>query len=254
MLRNLQSDLAKAALHNAPGPVLEHVESARGARERRLRVYRTNVINSLTDVLAAAYPVVQRIVGDRFFRAMAQSFIESHPPLEPVLYRYGESLPEFLAAYEPGQNLPYLAAIARLEWARVTAYFAADAEPLDPQRLSEVEPHKLERVTFHVHPSLQVITASHPVFEIWQVNQPHVANVPRVDLARPESGIVFRRGHEVVQRPTPDSAATWLNAILAGEALGRATEQAAKEENFDLQDALRQALADGILTGITVHE
>lgn len=252
MLHNLQTNLANAALHDATGAVLDQVQTVRGDRARRLGVYRTNVINSLTEVLSAAFPVVHRIVGERFFRAVAKAFIEAHPPEEPVLYRYGAAFPAFLRAHESAEDLPYLAAVAELEWARVIAYFAADADPLDPQRLAAVDPNALERVTFAVHPAFQVIRAAHPVFEIWQVNQPQITDVPRVDLTRPESGLVLRRGHEVMQRPAPESSAVWLAALADGVSLGVATERAAEDPNFDLQDALRQALADGVFTDISM--
>ncbi len=251
MLRELQMGLTNAALHDSPSAVLDHVQVARGSREKRVRVYRVNVINSLTDVLAAAFPVVQRIVGARFFRAMAKTFIEAHPPREPMLYRYGGALPEFLDTYDPAKDVPYVAAVARLEWARVQAYFAADAEPLDAQRLAAVEPEALEGVTFAVHPAVHVISAEFPVFKIWQVNQPQVTDIPRIDLTRAEAGVVFRRGHEVVQRAISKSFAAWLTALAKGEALGTATELAAADNDFDLQDALRQTLADGVFTDIS---
>jgi len=252
VLHSLQTNLANAALHDAPGAVLDQVQTMRGDRARRLGVYRTNVINSLTEVLGAAFPVVHRIVGERFFRAVAKAFVEAHPPEEPVLYRYGAAFPAFLRAHESAEDLPYLAAVAELEWARVISYFAADADPLDPQRLATVDPDALERVTFAVHPAFQVIRAAHPVFEIWQVNQPHITDVPRVDLTRPETGVVFRRGHEVAQRPVSEATAAWLSSLAAGRSLGVATEQAAADPKFDLQDALRQALADGVFTDISV--
>ena len=41
---------------------------------RRLAVYRNNVVSSLIDALADTFPVVQRLVGTEFFRAMAGVF------------------------------------------------------------------------------------------------------------------------------------------------------------------------------------
>jgi hypothetical protein len=252
MLRDLQSGLGEVALYDRPGAVLDRVRAARGSRERRLSVYRTNTLNSLTDVLSAAYPVIRRIVGDRFFRGAARAFVESAPPVEPVLYRYGGDFQAFLAAFAPAADLPYLPAVARLEWARIAAYFAADMPPLDPQRLAAVPPEALETVTFAAHPSVTVLDEAHPVFEIWRVNQPDIETVPPVDLTAPERGIVFRRGLDVTQRPLDAPSAAWLAALTAGQPLADATAAASDRGPLDIQDVLRQALADGIFTGITV--
>lgn len=253
MLHDLQRGLADVALSNTLAPMLDAVEAAHGSKERRLGVYRTNTLNSLTDVLASAYPVVERIVGVRFFSAVAQAFIAAHPPRQPVLYRYGDAFADFLSSFEPAKNLPYLPDVARLEWARVESYFGADATPLDPQRLVDVPPEKLGDVVFTLHPAARLIDAAFPVFEIWAVNQPDYGTVPEIDFTVRENGLVFRREHVVTQRALTPSAFAWLRTLADGDSLGRATEQAAAvDPDFDLQNTLRQHLADGTFTDITL--
>ena len=47
---------------------------------RRFAVYRNNVMVSLIDALADTFPVVQQLVGEVFFRAMAGVFARQSPP------------------------------------------------------------------------------------------------------------------------------------------------------------------------------
>lgn len=47
---------------------------------KRFDVYRNNVVASLSDALGVAFPVVQKLVGDEFFRAMAGVYLRQHPP------------------------------------------------------------------------------------------------------------------------------------------------------------------------------
>jgi hypothetical protein len=254
VLHKLQRDFAGVSLANALEPLLGCITSAHGSKERRLGVYRTNTLNSLTDVLSAAFPVIHRIVGDRFFRGLAKAFIETRPPKQPVLWRYGSELSEFLKTFAPTHDLPYLPDVARLEWARIEAYFAADFAPLDPQKLATVSPENLGSIVFALHPAFHLVDSPYPVFEIWAVNQPDCITVPQVNFAAGEQGMVFRRDHTLFQRILPPGMFTWLRAIEQGAPLATAAEQAAAaDDSFDLQNSLRQQLADGAFTDIR-HE
>ena len=251
MLHNLQKDFAGVSLSNRVSPLLDQVAAARGSKERRLGVYRTNTLNSLTDVLGAAFPVVQRIVGERFFRALTQAFIEACPPRQPTLFRYGGALPKFVATFEPAKTLPYLSEVATLEWARIESYFAADQEALNPDRLSDVAPEHLGEITFSAHPSLRLVHSRFPIIEIWKVNQPTQTSVPEIDFSVPERALILRRGNAVFHRDLTIGEHAWMVALNDGHALGAAVETALNEDpNFDFQNTLRQALADGAFSNI----
>lgn len=251
MLHDLQRRFAAVALHKTFDPLLPLIQAERGSKERRLGVYHANTLNSLIDVLESAYPVTKRIVGERFFKALAKSYIEIHPPQQPTLFRYGGTLGDFLDGFAPAKDLPYLADTARLEWIRIEAYFAEDREPIDPQQLAEVSPEQIGDVRFTPHPAFQCIQSKHPIFQIWAINQPDHQEVPEVDFSVPEAGFVSRQDLMVFQRVETQGTFAWLNALVQGRSLGAATEEATGQDpNFDLQNALRQHLADGTFTDV----
>lgn len=92
----------------------------------RLAVYRNNVVGSLIDALADAFPVAQQLVGVAFFRAMAGVFARQAPPRSRILAHYGEGFAEFIEGFEPARSVPYLADVARLE---AEAYVGRPARP-----------------------------------------------------------------------------------------------------------------------------
>ncbi|MBI4997931.1 MAG: putative DNA-binding domain-containing protein [Rhodocyclales bacterium] len=98
---------------------------------QRFAVYRNNVVVSLIDALADTYPVVQQLVGEEFFRAMARLFALARPPDSPVMAHYGAGFAEFVAGFPPAAALPYLADVARLEYLYVQVYHAADEAPAE---------------------------------------------------------------------------------------------------------------------------
>src|SRR5262249_59910292 len=96
--------------------------------DARLRIYRHHVFATLTAALKATYPVVCRLVDERFFDYAADCYIRTRPPSAPCLFEYGGDLSEFLAAFEPCRHLASLPTVRRLEW-RLTAAALARAAP-----------------------------------------------------------------------------------------------------------------------------
>ena len=82
------------ALGSPEGPLPTGLHTWNGSDPgRRFAVYRNNVLASLIDALADSFPVVQALVGEPFFRAMAQIYVRECPPESPILAEYGDRLP-----------------------------------------------------------------------------------------------------------------------------------------------------------------
>ena len=130
VLADLQAAFAGALLDPAKAAPTA-LSSSEGRRQsRRFDVYRNNVTVSLVEALESAFPAVCRLVGAEFFKAAARVYVRQQPPRSPVMLFYGETFPEFLETFEPAAGVPYLGDVARLEWARLKAYHAADAAAL----------------------------------------------------------------------------------------------------------------------------
>src|SRR5271168_3022300 len=75
---------------------------------RRFAVYRNNVAVALIGAIEARYPVVRRLVGADFFRAMAGAFVAAHRPRSAVMIHYGADFASFIATFEPAREIAYL--------------------------------------------------------------------------------------------------------------------------------------------------
>jgi hypothetical protein len=246
MLRDLQQQFRATVLGNDDAPIASFLRVEHGQLTDRIAVYRNTVQASLTDVLATAFPAVQRIMGANNFTRAARRFIAAHPPRLPHLSVYGAAFPAFLAGFEALKPLPYIADVARLEWARSEAYFAADAAPLDPARLAAIAPAALPHVTFEPHPATRLIPSPYPIHRIWTVNQPDVVDVPTVDMNTTEAVLITRPHFIVIARNLTAAETAFTQALLSGGALSDAAEQASQvSEDFDLQTALSDHLSGG---------
>ena len=221
----------------------------------RLAVYRNNVIASLVDALADGFPVVQELVGAEFFRAMAAVFVRQTPPRTRVLAQYGDSeFPRFVAGFEPAASLPYLADVARLEAARVRAYHARDAQPLDVAVLREAldSGERVGELRLVCHPSLQTVESRFAVVSLWAAHQ-GVGELADIDVARAEVAIVVRPSLDVLVLRAPPGAARFVAALQEGSVLADAAGAAAdRAPGFDLPATLALLADHGALSAIQV--
>ncbi|MEM8686822.1 MAG: DNA-binding domain-containing protein [Pseudomonadota bacterium] len=241
-----------AALLNPEAPVPDGVVNPEGApAPKRFAVYRNNVTVSLIEALATAFPVVQKIVGDEFFKAMAAEFVRAHPPSSPLLMFYGDALPGFLEQFEPVKHLTYLADVAQLEQLRRRAYHARDAEPLSAEFLATVPPEALGTLRVTFHPAVHILCSVHPVLSIWEWNS---AGAPD-GTALPQEGedvVILRPELDVEQRCLPPGGAVFLETLSTGAPLGEAAAAGAAQPGFDLTANITGLLESRIATDFTV--
>ncbi len=241
-----------AALLNPEAPVPDGVVNPEGApAPKRFAVYRNNVTVSLMEALATAFPVIQKIVGEEFFNAMAAEFVRAHPPASPLLMFYGDAFPGFLEQFEPVKHLTYLPDVASLEQLRRQAYHARDAEPLSPEFLGAVPPEALGTVRVTLHPAVHILRSVHPVLSIWEWNSagaPDGTSLPQVG----EDVLISRPELEVEQRRLPPGGAAFLETLHAGAALGEAAAAGAASEGFDLTANITGLLESRVATDFTV--
>ena len=222
--------------------------------DARLHVYRHHVFTTLTAALKATYPVVCRLVDERFFGYAADRYIRTRPPSGPCLFEYGDGFPEFLAAFEPCRQLRYLPDVARLEWALNAATHAEDAAPTDPATLNAVSEEDYPRLVLRLDPSLSLLRSPWPIDQIWRANQPDADADATVDLA--SGGVtlqIWRVGGDAVSRPLDRATFAFRLALSEGHCLeAAATDALDGDPDFDLTRGLRSLFADSVVTGFTV--
>ena len=231
---------------------------------QRLAVHRNNVMCSLIDALATSFPVTQELVGSEFFRAMAAEFVRRQPPQGRVLARYGDRLPDFIADFEPARSVPYLADLARLEFARIQAYHAADAETLSPaaaraavSEVADVGPlvgrsagRWVGGLQLICHPSVVTLASRFAVVSIWAAHQGQ-GDLAELDPLLPESALVLREGLEVLVLSLPPGAERFVAALQQGRTLAEAVSHAlAEAADFDLQSMLTLLVRHGALCAL----
>jgi hypothetical protein len=226
---------------------------------RGLQAYQAHAGALAQRALAAAYPTVQLLLGTDSFAGLARTLWAQQPPQQGDMAQWGDALPAFISTAPSLVGEPYLADVARLDWAVHTAHTAADhtAAP-DLQALASHDPHTL---VLHTCPGTALVSSAHPVHSIWLAHQGLSTEAGTADVSTqdtryaavqqafasglPQHALVHRSGWQVAVLALPAQDAPFTAAVLAGTSLGAALDAAGPA--FDFEAWLLAALKAGWL-------
>lgn len=206
-------------------------------------VYRNTVAKGCIDALQANFPAVARLVGEEWFRAAAAVFVSDERPTKPSLLAYGESFPQFLRAFPPAAELPYLPGAARLDRLWTEAHVAADARALENSAFAILEPDVLGDAMLHPHPATRWAWFDEgPVFTIWRRNREESADEGEIDWCA--EGALITRPEDAVRWTGVDAAGCrLLDACAQGRPIAQALDAALEAD----PDANLVRLVSGLL-------
>jgi hypothetical protein len=252
-LPELQTEFAAAVLTSAPGRLPLAVAAMPLGPERRIQIYRNHFAISLTECLAATFPALKALVGERYFDQCARRFASDYPPSSPVLFEYGEAFPRFIAEAACSDDFAYLADVGALEWAINCAYHAEDAAPISPQEFLSIPEERQDAVALNLHPSARLVVSRYPVLAIWRANQPDPED-EIVELGRGGDRIlIWRKGLDVGWRTLDAGEAAFLAALLARSSLDQTCARAVDADaRFQPGPFLAALFAGELLTGFIV--
>jgi hypothetical protein len=248
-LRDLQRGFAEA-IFSQDAPIPATVRKASGkACLSRFGVYRNNVVASLIGAIGSRYPACRAILWPETFDGAARLYIMSEPPRSPVMLHYGDSFPSFLRRIGDGAATDYAADLAELETARVRAYHAADAEPLQIEAFRRLREDAWPGLRMRLHPSATLLQSRFPIVSAWEAA---IRGANGEDVAwRPEAALIARPGNDVEVRMLPPGGFAFFTALGQGQTVAEAAERAAQvDPAFDLAACLGVLMSSGVVIGV----
>lgn len=246
-LHELQQHFAAAIVTGDAQPASSSIIADAPGAAARLAIYINHFRVTLIEALASAFPVVQQLVGEPFFRAAARRYVREIPPADPCLFAYGDAFPAFVARLTEAASLPYLGGVARLEWAIHQAWHAPDAEVVDTETAAgALAVAGIADVHIRLHPSCRLVASRFPVDRIWQVHQQPCDERSAIALdAGAARLLVHRRDNDVGWLSLAEADLAFLAAVAAHDSLcGAVSAGIARDANF-APASLFTALIDG---------
>ncbi|MFP4098606.1 MAG: putative DNA-binding domain-containing protein [Alphaproteobacteria bacterium] len=223
--------------------------------ENRIKVYRSNIINSLTQTTMSALPMTEKLVGRDFLEQAVREYVSQNMPQQGHLTLYGITFPDFIKTYEPARSLPHLHDVAKLEWVWRRAYNAKDDLPLDEQVLTKIDTKDMPRLQFLFRDSFSLIKSEYPLDRIINFYR-YEDSLDILDLHKRECNLmIYRPSLKVESRRLDDTEYLFLKSLQKGhtiyETAGIVLE---KDPSFHLADYLQKHFDMGTFAGYDIRD
>lgn len=247
-----QALFAQALLDPSTAPPLPISTANHANVESRLNIYRNNMMASLCNALADTFPVIVQLVGLEFFNACARTFIRQQTKRSPLLTWIGADFAEFIAAFEHTAAMPWLADVARIEYARLKAFHAANTIEMNDKALQTLvqQPLSLINTAVFFREGVAVLRSPFAAYSIWLAHLQE-SELSKVKLSRAESCLIYRTGHEIGTKFLTLGQAAFIDALMQAKTFSEAQKQALIcDPEFQLSSAFLVLIQTRSLSGL----
>lgn len=165
------------------------------------------------------------MLGGGAFAALVDRYLLQLPPRSYNLNDAGARLAEVLRSDEIALQLPFLADLARLEWAIVGAFHAPLAPAFDPAAVADwtLEDWASARIDFQ--PGTALVRSAWRIRAVWESRETPVNDID-IDITTDADNVLVRRaGFEVECETIGAAEAMAVDGFLEGATMGEVSER-----------------------------
>lgn len=240
--------------------VAPHIQAtAHSSVEARLAVYSDAYRLRLAEALAQNYPRLQQWLGTDAFERLACDYIDARPSAQPSIRWFGAHLADLLGDQPVFAAQPWVAELARWEWAIATAFDAADAGTIDEQALAACTPEHWPTLRFRLHGWVQLMLLETNAVQIFKALAQDAAPPPGQRCDPPLAWLIWRSDLAPRYRSVEPDEAAALRTVMEGGTFGQVCDTLSEwheATSAPLRAArlLKTWLHDGMLTGVVIAD
>lgn len=216
---------------------------ARASAAARLHVYQHMYVARMVEALESQFPRLARLRGPDDFAELVHAYIACEPSTNPSLRFVGERLPDWLELRRP--STPWLADLARLEWARADVFDAADEPLMTTEELRAWPADELGSLPLGLVAAHELVIVDYAIGDYWDAigrpDGPGEGPAAEADDRAGESLLVWRQGSAVYHRAVDARELAALERLADGTTFGALCE--ALLGHLPAEGATRQAFA-----------
>ncbi|NOZ53430.1 MAG: DUF2063 domain-containing protein [Gammaproteobacteria bacterium] len=219
-LKDLQNIFKQYLMHGDSAIATHIVSTKTFANDARLAIYSNAYYARLAESLEKDYTSISVLLGDNAFYQLCERYTDTFPSKNPSLRWFGQHMVDFLSRTSPYNESPYLAELAVLEWAFITAFDAPNAVVATELDAAQIPAGKWPELTIKLHPSIRWFKYQWNILPLWRATNEinHDAAkiaVPKL-LDTTEQCVVWRKGLSTQYRTLDQDEAKLLLCIAEG--------------------------------------
>lgn len=199
----------------------------------QLEIYREQFWLRHTASLVEDFPGVGGVLGQSDWERLVEGYLQAHSPESWTLRELGRSFPAYVARCADLPHHGLCSDMARLEWAFIELFDAADCPPLDLAKLAAQRPDLLETGQIVLNPALRLLEVSYPVADLRRQlldSRRHGGGGVGVEIPAPlaQQLVLYRAfgDRRLYHRPVSPEAFALLSALSRRTSLVSACEHA----------------------------
>lgn len=246
-LRGLQRTMLEGILGMAE-PAPERLrrllrDPPRGDADERWHIYATGLQARGREAVENDYPALAKVLGPGALASLVARYLKRHPPISFDIGRLGASLASFLESDPLREELPFLADLARLEWALAEAFVATDEDPWRWQDLAGLGPEQVAELPLRLRAGTARIHSDWPVHAVWSCRYRPLDEID-IPMERGRHAVLVTRNDlDMVCRSLDRAEEAVLDVARRSGRLGDAVAEGAQPR--ELVGAFRRLVENG---------
>lgn len=186
-----------------------------------LKAHANTISHARLVALEETYPKTRAQIGEAAFNALSRTFLDQPRVAARPLATIGDGFADRLAADHPAA-----ADTARIEWAWLMTYHAADAAPLALADLAGIDPQAIVDIVLAAHPAARLVRLSAPLTGPIADESPALAGATVILATRPHADVGLTPATAAMATGFEQAA----TAIPIGNLIDRIAEQGFGDE------------------------
>ena len=159
----------------------------------QLEIYREQYWLRHTSSLVEDFPGLSGILGQQDWERLVEGYLVAHPPFHFSLRDLGAQLPTYVEQQRWLTPHQLCIDMARLEWAYIECFDAADSILLDPAKISQIGPDAWASSRLSIAPALRLLHVTYPVAELRRaLKESGPSSTIAYPEASPEHLVIYR--------------------------------------------------------------
>jgi hypothetical protein len=221
-----------------------------------ITIYRRNLLANAKRSLAITFPTIFKLLDSDISEKLVIDFLKHSPPFQGDWAQWGNEFSNYLHASDIGQDYPYLADCAALDWSIHRALHGKDQTltQLSLQLLSTTEP---DNIAIELNKNVALIKTKYPITDIYHAHH-HTDQLARestmiraktVLSEEPKEHIamVFRPEFQPEVITLTKSESMFMLCVTAGNSLAESLDVIKNHRDFSFEQWLLTAIKNNLI-------